>query len=116
MFILAATQLWRQKIAEIAKDYKGIRFAVADDEKNQQMIKTLGLDESSEEINIGIIANNKKYPMEPMEEFDSDHIREFLDKFLKGKFANCMWLFFCTIWCLHWIWLRDNDWRLEPCI
>ncbi|XP_076467812.1 protein disulfide-isomerase A4-like [Babylonia areolata] len=80
-----ATQMWRNKIAEIAKDYKGIRFAVANDENNEHLLKDFGLEDSAEEMNIGIIANGKKYPMEAMEEFDADHIREFLDQFIKGK-------------------------------
>ncbi|XP_025093712.1 protein disulfide-isomerase A4-like isoform X2 [Pomacea canaliculata] len=80
-----ATQMWRKKIASIAKDFRNITFAVADEEKNMQMLKELGLEDSSEEINIGILANGKKYPMEPMEEFDPDEVREFLNQFLKGK-------------------------------
>ena len=86
MFYLpAATQLWRRKIAAIAKDFKEIRFAVANDESNEDLLKDFGLEDSSEEINIGIIANKKKYPMEPMEEFDSDHIRDFLASFRRGE-------------------------------
>ena len=85
MNVFTATQLWRNRIAEIAKDYKGIRFAVANDESNEDLLKNLGLEESNEEINIGIIADGKRYPMEPMEEFDSDQIREFLDLYKRGK-------------------------------
>lgn len=78
--------MWRKKIASIAKDFRNITFAVVDEEKNMQMLKELGLEDSSEEINIGILANGKKYPMEPMEEFDPDEVREFLNQFLKGYF------------------------------
>nr|AXL95384.1 protein disulfide isomerase [Conus ermineus] len=80
-----ATQLWRHKIAEIAKDYKEIKFAVASDESNDYLLKQFGLEYSGEEMSVGIIADGKKYPMEAMEEFDSDQIREFLDEFRKGK-------------------------------
>ena len=90
--MLTATQLWRNRIAEVAKDYRGIRFAVASDESNLDMLKGLGLEESGEEINIGIVADGKHYPMGPMEEFDSDEIREFLDLYKRGKSLKLMGL------------------------
>ena len=80
--------MWRNKIADIAKDkkYKELTFAIADDEKMAEEFKGFGFDESGEEMNIGIYdEKSRKFPMEPMEEFDSDDVREFLDKFLKGK-------------------------------
>ncbi|XP_050388560.1 protein disulfide-isomerase A4 [Patella vulgata] len=84
-----ATQLWRNKIANIAQDYRDITFAVANEEDFDQLIKQFGLEDSPEEINIGIIGkDNKKYKMEPMEEFDSDEIKEFLEKFKKGKLSS----------------------------
>nr|KAG5714340.1 hypothetical protein BaRGS_018557 [Batillaria attramentaria] len=83
-----ATQLWRRKLVEIAKDYKDITFAIADEEHNSQLFKDFGLEESGEEINLGIVADGKKYPMEPMEEYDEDHIREFLNQFKKGKLQH----------------------------
>ncbi|XP_076461623.1 protein disulfide-isomerase A4-like [Babylonia areolata] len=85
-----ATQRWRNKIAEIAKDFKEIHFAIADFESNQEALKDFGLEESSEEINMGIINKKKKYPMEPMEEYDSDQIREFLTLFRRDKIPAYM--------------------------
>ena len=98
--IFSATQLWRGKVADIAKDYRGVlTFAVADEDKMSDVFKEFGFDDSSEEINIGIIdKNEKKYPMEPMEEFDSDLVREFLDRFVKGKLH--IWPFNMAISCL----------------
>ncbi|KAL8587058.1 hypothetical protein ACOMHN_023448 [Nucella lapillus] len=85
-----ATQLWRNKIAEIAKDFKEVHFAIANDEDNQELMKDFGMEESSEEMNIGIMDKKKKYPMEPMEEYDSDQIREFLTLFREAKLAAYM--------------------------
>ncbi|KAL3831563.1 hypothetical protein ACJMK2_023302 [Sinanodonta woodiana] len=82
-----ATQLWRNKIAGIANKYKNdITFAVADEEKFKHLVEEFGLDDSGEELNIGCYGKDgKRYPMEPMEEFESDEVREFLDKLIKGK-------------------------------
>ncbi|XP_074659107.1 putative protein disulfide-isomerase A4 isoform X2 [Tubulanus polymorphus] len=81
-----ATQMWRKKFADIAKDYPKITFAIADEDGQSKLFKDLKLDESGEELNVGCLGNkDKKFPMEPMEEYDSDHIREFLTDFQKGK-------------------------------
>lgn len=81
-----ATNLWRTKIAKIAKDFDNITFAIADEENFKNMLEEFGLGDSPEEINIGCHSmDGKRYPMEPMEEFDSEEIQEFLQKFMKGK-------------------------------
>ncbi|XP_045168058.2 protein disulfide-isomerase A4-like [Mercenaria mercenaria] len=81
-----ATQLWRKKVANIAKDYKDIKFAIANEEDYiNTMMKEVGLEDSPEEFNLGCVKNGKKYRMEPMDEFDEDEIREFLNKLKKGK-------------------------------
>jgi len=81
-----ATQMWRKKIAAIAKKYPDITFAIADDDSNAKLMDEFGLGETGEDMNLGIIGKNgKKYGMDSMEEFDSDEIEEFLNKFKKGK-------------------------------
>ena len=81
-----ATNLWRTKMAKIAKDFKNISFAIANEEDYKNVIQEFGLEDSPEEINIGCFGlDGKKYPMEPMEEFDSEEIVEFLTKLKKGK-------------------------------
>lgn len=81
-----ATQLWRKKVANVAKDYKDIKFAIANEEDYiGTMMKEVGLDDSSEEFNIGCVRNSKKYRMEPMDEYEEDDVREFLNKLKKGK-------------------------------
>ena len=63
-------------------------FAIADEEENSDLFLEFGFDESGEEVNVGIIGlKDRKYPMEPMEEFESDEVKKFLKTFMKGLFA-----------------------------
>ncbi|XP_016339279.1 protein disulfide-isomerase A4-like [Sinocyclocheilus anshuiensis] len=80
-----ATQFWRSKVLEVAKDFPEYTFAIADEEDYADELKSLGLSESGEEVNVGILGEEgKKYAMEP-EEFDSDVFRSFVMAFKKGK-------------------------------
>ncbi|XP_064647427.1 protein disulfide-isomerase A4-like isoform X2 [Lineus longissimus] len=84
---IKATQLWRLKIAEIAKDFRDITFAVADEDGMSTMFRDFKFDDSGEDMNIGCFdEKEKKYPMAPMEDgFDSSEIRAFLKKFKDGE-------------------------------
>ncbi|OXB68048.1 UNVERIFIED_CONTAM: hypothetical protein H355_007981 [Colinus virginianus] len=80
-----ATQYWRGKVLEVAKDFPEYVFAVSDEEDYSSEIKDLGLLESGEDVNVAILdEGGKKYAMEP-EEFDSDSLRQFVLAFKKGK-------------------------------
>ncbi|KAG9355964.1 hypothetical protein JZ751_000808 [Albula glossodonta] len=80
-----ATQFWRNKVLDVAKDFPEYTFAIADEEDYADELKSLGLSESGEEVNVGIFGEGgKKFAMEP-EEFDSDVLREFVMAFKKGK-------------------------------
>ncbi|XP_007547928.1 protein disulfide-isomerase A4 isoform X1 [Poecilia formosa] len=80
-----ATQFWRSKVLDVAKDFPEYTFAIADEEDYAEELKSLGLSESGEEVNVGILADGgKKFAMEP-EEFDSEVLREFVVAFKKGK-------------------------------
>ncbi|KAM4706288.1 protein disulfide-isomerase A4 [Rhinophrynus dorsalis] len=80
-----ATQYWRSKVLEVAKDFPEYTFAVANEEDYTTELKDLGLSDSGEEVNVAILdASGKKYAKEP-EEFDSDALREFVVAFKKGK-------------------------------
>ncbi|CAJ1082322.1 LOW QUALITY PROTEIN: protein disulfide-isomerase A4 [Xyrichtys novacula] len=80
-----ATQFWRSKVLEVAKDFPEYTFAIADEEDYAEELKGLGLSESGEEVNVGIQGEGgKKYAMEP-EEFDSEVLRDFVMAFKKGK-------------------------------
>uniref|UniRef100_A0A672GGU9 Protein disulfide-isomerase A4 n=1 Tax=Salarias fasciatus TaxID=181472 RepID=A0A672GGU9_SALFA len=81
-------QFWRSKVLEVAKDFPEYTFAIADEEDYADELKSLGLSESGEEVNAGIMAEGgKKYAMEP-DEFDSDVLREFVMAFKKGKLKS----------------------------
>lgn len=70
---------------EVAKDFPEYTFAIADEEDYAAELKSLGLSESGEEVNVAILAEGgKKYAMEP-EEFDSDVLQEFVLAFKKGE-------------------------------
>nr|XP_020833165.1 protein disulfide-isomerase A4 isoform X2 [Phascolarctos cinereus] len=80
-----ATQYWRNKVLEVAKDFPEYTFAIADEDDYSSEVKDLGLSDSGEEINVAILAEGgKKYAMEP-EEFDSDTLRDFVLAFKKGE-------------------------------
>lgn len=80
-----ATQFWRSKVLEVAKDFPEYTFAIADEEDYADELKSLGLSESGEEVNVGILGDGgKKFAMEP-EELDSDVLRDFVVAFKKGK-------------------------------
>lgn len=84
-FLPSATQYWRSKVLEVAKDFPEYTFAIADEEDYSDELKSLGLSESGEEVNVCILGEEgKKYAMEP-EEFDSDVLREFVQAFKKGE-------------------------------
>ncbi|KAL1006597.1 hypothetical protein UPYG_G00074260 [Umbra pygmaea] len=79
------TQYWRSKVLEVAKDFPEYTFAIADEEDYSDELKSLGLSESGEEVNVGILGDGgKKFAMDP-EEFDSDVLRDFVMAFKKGK-------------------------------
>ncbi|CAG5123791.1 unnamed protein product [Candidula unifasciata] len=81
-----ATQFWRHKIADVAHQFPDITFAIVDDEEEFTVLQQFGLDESGEAMNIGLYGTDgKKYAMEPMEEFDVEHIVGFLNRYKQGK-------------------------------
>lgn len=87
---VSATQFWRNKVLEVAKDFPEYTFAIADEEDYATEVKDLGLSESGEDVNAAILdESGKKFAMEP-EEFDSDALREFVMAFKKGKLGPHM--------------------------
>lgn len=85
---LPATQFWRQKVLEVANDHRDITFAIANEQDFEEQLKELGLDDSGEEINVGCFDDkDRKYRMEPDEEFSEDSLREFVENFKEGKIS-----------------------------
>lgn len=81
------TQYWRNKILQVAKNYKTkYTFAIADEEKMSTILKEFGLEESGEDINVGCFdSNGLKYRMDDDDEFTSESFEEFIQKLDKGK-------------------------------
>jgi len=51
-------------------------------------LKRVDLEDSPEEINVvAFDDNDRKYPMPPSDEFDSDVLREFVEDFQAGIFT-----------------------------
>lgn len=69
----------------MAKDFPEYTFAIADEEDYAEELKSLGLSESGEEVNVAILADGgRKFAMEP-EELDSDVLQDFVRAFKKGE-------------------------------
>lgn len=81
------TQYWRNKILKIANTYKNkYTFAIADEEKLSTLLKEFGLEDSSEDINVGCYdSKGLKYRMEDDDEFTSESFEEFINRLDKGK-------------------------------
>ncbi|XP_075683010.1 protein disulfide-isomerase A4 [Rhinoderma darwinii] len=80
-----ATQYWRSKVLDVAKDFPEYTFCIADEDDYASELKDLGLGESGEEVNVVMLdSSGKKYAKDP-EEFDSDSLRKFVMDFKKGK-------------------------------
>ena len=80
-----ATQFWRKKVLEVAKEHRDITFAIAAEEDFQGDLKDLGLDESGEEINVGCFdEKGRRYKLEPEDEFNEDTLSEFIEDFKAG--------------------------------
>lgn len=66
-------------------DFPEYMFAIGDEEDYADELKSLGLSDSGEEVNVGILADGgKKFAMEP-DEFDADVLRDFVMAFKKGQ-------------------------------
>ena len=80
-----ATQFWRKKILEVAKDYRDITFAIADENMFGDELKQLGLDDAGGDVAIGIWGDkNARYRMEE-DDLDEDTLKDFVDAFKTGE-------------------------------
>ena len=96
-FLTIATEIWRQKIIEVAKNKENqdVQFAIAAEDSFKDDLKLLQLDDSGEELNVGLWdADGKRYRMEPEEDFDSEVLQEFLDAWKNSKL------------CLYVLWMK----------
>jgi len=85
-FLSSATQFWRKKVLQVANDHRDVTFAIADEQSFMEELKDFALDDSGEEVNVGCFDDkDKKYRMDPDEEFDEDSLRDFVENFKEGK-------------------------------
>ncbi|XP_074624650.1 protein disulfide-isomerase A4-like [Acropora palmata] len=81
-----ATQFWRKKVLQVANDHRDVTFAIADEQSFMEELKDFALDDSGEEVNVGCFDDkDKKYRMDPDEEFDEDSLRDFVENFKEGN-------------------------------
>lgn len=70
----------------MASEHRDITFAIADEAEFENDLKEFGLDDSGEEISVGCFDDlNRRYRMEPDEEFSEDSLRDFVEQFKEGK-------------------------------
>ena len=70
----------------MANEHRDITFAIADEAEFENDLKEFGLDDSGEEISVGCFDDlNRRYRMEPDEEFSEDSLRDFVEQFKEGK-------------------------------
>lgn len=81
------TEYWRQKVLEVAADpeFEDYTFAIADEQEFGKFLIDLGLDDSGNEINVGLFTPDKRrYAMDTDDEFSVEGLRDFLHEFKEG--------------------------------
>lgn len=76
----------RDKVARLARKFKSIRFMIANETQNAQLIKDFHLEDSESETNVVCINEKSKlfiYDKE-MDDYDEEEIEEFVSKFSSG--------------------------------
>ncbi|XP_045613093.1 protein disulfide-isomerase A4 [Procambarus clarkii] len=82
---VADTQFIRNKILPVADKNRDILFAISNEEEFEEEIKSLGLEDSGESVNVAGFVNNFKYPMEPDDDFSSEVLSDFVEELKTGK-------------------------------
>lgn len=80
------TQRIRQKVLKVAQQYKGrVLFAVSHETDFEDDLKSLGLEDSGAEVNVGMWMNEReRYRMAPVDDFKSSNLRNFVEAVLQG--------------------------------
>ena len=81
---LSGTQYWRNKVVEVANEYRDFTFAIADEEEYEKQLEDFGLDDSGEDVNVALVDEKlRRYVME--DEFSEDSLRDFIEAYKNGK-------------------------------
>lgn len=79
------TQYIRNKILPVADKYRELIFAIANEEEFDEEIKSLGLEDSGESVNVAAFAGSLKYPLNPEDDFSTDTLTEFVEDLKEGN-------------------------------
>jgi len=86
------TQFIRNQIIEVAKHFLGsnLKFAISNEEEFETEIKALGLEDTGQDVSIGVYTEKQKFRAEPEEEFSSQFLAEFIEKLRTGHITPYM--------------------------
>lgn len=87
ILMLAETQRIRHKVLKVAQQYKGrVLFAVSHETDFEDDLKSLGLEDSGAEVNVGMwMSERERYRMAPVDDFKSANLRNFVESVLQGE-------------------------------
>ena len=82
-----ATQFVRDKVLGVAKEFVGsnLKFAVSNEDEFEDEIKNLGFEDSGEDVNVGCFTEKQKFRMNPVSEFETEDLKDFIDGLRTGK-------------------------------
>lgn len=80
------TQFVRKKVLEVAKVFQNsnAKFAISNEDEYLEELRSLDLADVSEDIKVAAF-DGQKFRMEPMDEFDPQEVKEFIDLLSSGK-------------------------------
>jgi len=81
------TQFIRKKILDIAKHFvdSNLKFAIANEDEYEDEIKSLGLEDSGSDVNVACFTDKQKFRMEPVDDFESSDLSNFIEDLRTGK-------------------------------
>ena len=81
------TQFIRKKILEIAQHFvdSNLKFAIANEDEYEDEIKSLGLEDSGSDVNVACFTDKQKFRMEPVDDFESSDLANFIEDLRTGK-------------------------------
>jgi len=84
---LKDTQFIRKKIVEIAKHFtdSNLKFAISNEDEYEDELKSLGLEDSGADVNVACYTDKQKFRMEPVDDFESSDLAQFIEDLRTGK-------------------------------
>jgi len=84
---LKDTQFIRKKIVEIAKHFtdSNLKFAISNEDEYEEELKSLGLEDSGADVNVACYTDKQKFRMEPVDDFESSDLAQFIEDLRTGK-------------------------------